>query len=852
MGIGLSSRCNQRNNSAAFIRYAICTQQRLLQLHLRKLVATHSKSRAEAVSTIHTIFRDLTVRPRRSLIHLGGLAKSIFGIADDRDMSKMQLAVKQLHHEFEDQSLAVHRTITDTVSALNLFKRCFNSTLALIQDNHNSIEKLYRDILAIMQNNVAFTVHYLTAVSDMTQYFSSLDAELMQYTIGLSDLAGGRLTPALLPIDVVHELFHEISQHLTVTNPQYVLTFQSPTDVYQSTDFAVMRRNNHIYLCLHLPVSYRDHTFQVYKIQRHPLPLTAQHPHSTHLTGEHEYLAVNEQGGFYFFPTQQTFLTQCTQRPMVLCNFQPSLYSFTHPTCEFDIFKNNKLTVKGLCKFVVYDKPIKPSLTALTATSFLLSNVTEYTVTCNGVTNVRKQSCTTCVLELTDACSCVISFQNTTILPHYDACKTSTVTTQLKYPTNLMVLKSFVPHNNLQQFLADSLNETAIPIDLPPLKLFDSSYSKDIAGLQSQSLDLNKVLDNLQMDKVSYRHLSEKLYHETLSTQYSPSQDYIDWIVYVLCVVVALLVLAILFLISKYRTLLTALSLLNIPKATAFRFQVTSPTTLSSHSPNYDQAIQELVSDYYYHIILLTAASVVGLILVSFRKTFLLCIRMAFKQLDCLNLHVFPHKTPKFQVVLSMCCSHDIVYIHLQRIPIFTPSLPSLRQSKIARIHATCILPGLLYKANIVYSEQPALVYESGFWPLHHKSYIGYSTARKIRKIAKITPIMYQILLGRHGLFFCPKSVPDRLSSKQATAPRAPLTRSLTLPSLYPDPKKNKKLNVKISTKVPTQKVLKERTTVPKTQAYSRGTLHQSTEGLQSLGLSPHKLYPMQGIQHIA
>ena len=43
-----------------------------------------------------------------------------------------------------------------------------------------------------------------------------------------------------------------------------------------------------------------------------------------------------------------------------------------------------------LCKFSVRDTPVKPSITTLSGTAYLLSNVAKYTLTCNGITNVRK------------------------------------------------------------------------------------------------------------------------------------------------------------------------------------------------------------------------------------------------------------------------------------------------------------------------------------------------------------------------------------------------------------------------------------------------------------------------------
>ena len=807
LGRPLTQRCNQQNNSREYIRYGVCKQKQLLQQHVKKLVQTHTIAHAKVISYIETILKDMTHRPKRSFIHLGGIAKSWFGIADDRDMAKVSSAVKTLHQQFQDQALATHHILDHTVSALNLFQKRFQSSLALIEDNRNSLNLMYNDLLQTIGSNVAFNVHYITTINDITGYFAAIDADLMQYKEGLSDLVEGKLSPNLLPLEVVHDLFKEVTNQLASSSPQFALALQRPTDVYHSADFTLTRRSKYIYLSIHLPVAYKDSEFELYEIRQHPLPLTAQHPHMTFIDGIHTHLAISEARSLYFFPTVKDLVTKCHTTTSNLCTLQPELFSLSHPTCEYNIFKNNKYTDTDLCRFSVRDTPVKPSITPLSGTAYLLSNVAKYTLTCNGVTNARK-GCSSCVLDMQNKCSCVVSYDNVTILPFYEACKTSTTTTTLKYPTNLMVLQSFVPHNDLKGYLADTLNNTQSDIVLPPLNLLNNSYTQDIANAETQTLDLRKVLNDLKTDTVSYRHLSEKVYHKSLDIPKSTSSSsFLQYIVYVLCGVVLLVILGLFYLCSKYRTIVTALAMVNLPKTNALQIIPFTPeipqTTTPSSSP--DQMIHDLVNNYYHHFVLVTAISILGLLLITCRKTFSPCFKSICNKFNCLNLSPYPHKTPKFQVILSMTSSASLIYLYLQKLPIFTPALPTLKQSKITRIYVTTIIPGILYKAHIVYSEPSTLTYEHGQWPLKNYSYVGYGTAKKIHKISMNPPITYQILLGRDGLYFCPPIVPPvDLTKQPPTAPllkvKNPLTRSLTLPSVYSASKKGKQTHKQITT----------------------------------------------------
>ena len=267
---------------------------------MKKLVQTHTIAHAKVISYIETILKDMTHRPKRSFIHLGGIAKSWFRIADNRDMAKISSAVKTLHQQFQAQALATHDILDHTVSALNLFQKRFQSSLTLIKDNRKSLKLMYNEILQTIGSNVAFNIHFMTTINDITSYFAAIDVDLMQYKEGLSDFVEGNLSPNLLPLEVVHYLFREITAS---HSPQFALALQKPTDVYHSADFTLTRRSKHIYRSIYLPVAYKYSEFELYEIRQHPLPLTVQYPHMTFIEGIHTYLAISKDRSLFFFPT---------------------------------------------------------------------------------------------------------------------------------------------------------------------------------------------------------------------------------------------------------------------------------------------------------------------------------------------------------------------------------------------------------------------------------------------------------------------------------------------------------------------------------------------------------------------
>ena len=320
----------------------MCKQKQLLQQHVKKLVQTYTIAHAKVISYIETILNDMTHRPKRSFIHLGVIAKSWFRIADDRDIAKVSSAVKTSHQQFQDQALTSHHILDHTESALNLFQKRSQFSLALIKYNRNSLNLMYNDLLQTIGSNVAFNIHYTTTIIDIMGYFAAIDADLMQSKEGLSDLVEGKLSPSLLPVEVVHDLFKEITNQLASSSPQFALALQRPTDVYHSANFTLTQRSKHIYLSLHLPVAYKNSEFELYEIRQHPLPLTAQHLHMTFIDGIHTHLAISEARSLYFFHTVKDLVTKCHTTASNLCTLQLEIFSLSHPACEYNIFKNDK------------------------------------------------------------------------------------------------------------------------------------------------------------------------------------------------------------------------------------------------------------------------------------------------------------------------------------------------------------------------------------------------------------------------------------------------------------------------------------------------------------------------------
>ena len=173
----------------------------------------------------------------------------------------------------------------------------------------------------------------------------------------------------------------------------------------------------------------------------------------------------------------------------------------------------------------------EPKIVALNATSFLVLNVSEYTmIKCKHLHEIKK-GCMACVSQLEQSCGYVLYYHSTIIFPKYKNGESTVTKTQVKYPRNLMVANLLLSKKDLAKFKVDTLDGSEPELELP----LDSALSKEIASDKKGSLDLEKVMTNLKADEISYKRIADKILHQHIdsispSVVSSSNVSYVPWI----------------------------------------------------------------------------------------------------------------------------------------------------------------------------------------------------------------------------------------------------------------------------------------------------------------------------------
>jgi len=82
------------------------------------------------------------------------------------------------------------------------------------------------------------------------------------------------------------------------------------------------------------------------------------------------------------------------------------------------------------------------------------------------------------------------------------------------YIVNMPLLAAFFNESELAAFTGNSMTKEPIDIKLPSLEMFSSNYTDDIALLNTQSLQLNRIAEKSKNNSVIFQSLAHKLTHD--------------------------------------------------------------------------------------------------------------------------------------------------------------------------------------------------------------------------------------------------------------------------------------------------------------------------------------------------
>ena len=313
-----------------------------------------------------------------------------------------------------------------------------------------------------------------------------------------------------------------------------------------------------------------------------------------------------------------------------------------------------------------------------------------------------------------------------------------------------MVAKLLLSEKILAKFKADTLDGSEPELELPPLNIFDSGLSKEIASDKKDSLDLEKVMTNLKADEISYKSIADKILHQhidSISPSLVSSSDvsYVPWINLALNI---FHFVGFVYLFWKSKVFASAMAMTRT-QAYELNPEMFATPTVIRPSAWYEQ----LVLDPHPQTISLTVVIILIVLMWMLKEVLLICMnRVRFSK----NVAVFWPGCVYLDIAFQIAHSKEAITLYLGKATSLTDNYSNIQQNPVSTVTIHQVIKGLIYRVKVHQRNECLLRKDYSMWQVPNSTYAGYFTVRKIKQALNSPPTRYRILIGQNGIFRSP------------------------------------------------------------------------------------------------
>ena len=404
-----------RHDSYNYLRLSVCKARSAYTEVVKDIYGDLSSEYIDFLNLIQQVIQDSGLRHKCAWLDISGVFSTVFGFGRQKDIDQMKAAVKMLHNDFKEHTLEESNLFKEMHTAIDMTKTRLNHLSSNLFQLANFTQQFTQSIHHQLMYQIEFSSVRFHDIFTLYREAVQTSNELKEVKDGLLQLLQGWLSPHLIHPRIARDMLDNIAHRLHSSNHDFKVALESPSDFYHLNEFYVQRHQNILYLGVYVPLAYKDAKFNLFQIDSYPLPAASNIDHVTYIRQPKMFLAHSDDHSFYFHPTEEDLLVHCTSGHNRMCLYQPSLRNGNQDfTCEYTIFTNSEHITKNTCKYSISSDIMEPKIVALNESSFLILNVTEYTVQCENLHEIKK-GCVACVLTLQHNCGCTLRYHSTTI-----------------------------------------------------------------------------------------------------------------------------------------------------------------------------------------------------------------------------------------------------------------------------------------------------------------------------------------------------------------------------------------------------------------------------------------------------
>lgn len=591
---------------------------------IRKDVATQFNVSINRIKALIPEIRNLPIensRSKRSLLpFIGELSSSLFGTASEEDVSKLAKYILLLKSNQDKILHSFQHHEGNLASFMKNVDNRFVNAVRGIEINHNMVNKLASNLISAtsyIQGNVRLS-NIMDKLMHIALRVLNRVEELVQ---GFHQLSQGKLSPYLIPQEIMHHIIANIKQKLSKQYSQFQIANVRPSDYYSHIKFMYTRHANSIFIALKIPVTSFQNALKVYSIHTYPVPLNHSTNHASQLLSHPKFLAISSDKQYYAHFNEEEW-KQCIGHHQKHCPFRYPLSPISQSTCATALYLQTKADIKRLCNFRFLHNAITPSITEISSGNILVTNISEIVLQCPKRTSTIP-GCTFCVIKF--PCLCSVTTSKFYLPPRLDNCHNTTRITKL-HAVNLALLQQFF-EKELTHITGDTLFEEPMDIKIPGFNIYQHNLSNVLSNDHKQHLNLMKMAEATKSEQQIYQSLADSLAAENFNDLSSSAWPLSTKVTSYLALGLATLATSLcIYLGLKLRSLTSMLILLQnakpvqlaptSEKSNVLSYFSSTPTILDSH----DQEAQNYAQEWQYLLIVSIIITIMCIIMVSIFK----------------------------------------------------------------------------------------------------------------------------------------------------------------------------------------------------------------------------------------
>ena len=448
-------------------------------------------------------FRSDKSRTTRSILPIiGDVAKSLFGVATEKEVKVLAQHIMQLKRKNDKVNSVFEHQMKNFASYMATQTKRVNLIVDEVQKSHEQIISL-NDELVSMMHIMQASNKLLSQILSQTHVSVKLLSQLSALKISIGELVQGRLSPSLIPPQLLESVLIKIKENLEKTDPELKVAYPDPQHYYVFPKFIFVRNGGSIFITLNIPIASFHAALSIYKVEIFPVPINNTINHATRLANVNEYFAISSDRQYY---SMFNFLHSHTFGDFNGYVRSLALIPIAHPSCLLALYFHIDQDIKSLCDFRYEEDAIKPTMIKLQDHQTLLINVSNVVVKCKDGTHIE-QGCSYCVISV--QCHCSLSTSNQYFPPRFEECHADQKISKYS-PVNRALLQHYFDPSILKQLFHNINEGKDVKIKIPHFDFSSHNFSKFMVEDRKKQLNLKKMVLASKNNEKIFRTLSDK------------------------------------------------------------------------------------------------------------------------------------------------------------------------------------------------------------------------------------------------------------------------------------------------------------------------------------------------------